>query len=307
MIITLTGHNSYMLREELRRMVAAFLAEHTDMGLEKLDGEDTEYNRLREAIESLPFLASKKMVVLRTPGAQKKFAENIEELIGIVPGTTDLIIVESKLDKRLSYYKTLKKLTDFREFNELDESQLIDWLIGTARDQGGTITRHEASLLVRRLGVNQQLLSSELTKLLQYEPTITKETIELLTEPTPQSTTFDLLEAAMAGRIENALAIYDDQRKQKVEPLAIIGLLGWQLHILALLKSAGSREPAEIAKDAKVNPYVLRKSHPLAKRMTFQQLKDLVQEVHQLDIRLKSESIDADDAMKLLFVRLGEQ
>ncbi|CAN5611733.1 DNA polymerase III subunit delta [soil metagenome] len=307
MVITLTGKNTFLLRAELDMLVSDFVAEYTDMGLERLDGEEIEYDRIREAVESLPFLASKKMVVLRSPSAQKKFIEEIDSLLEGVPETTDLIIVEPKLDKRLSYYKTLKKGTEYREFNELDEIKLVNWLVESARSEGGNISRSDASFLVRRLGTNQQLLRSELTKLLLYAPKITKQTIELLTETTPQSSIFDLLDAALAGKTAHALNIYEDQRKQKVEPLAIMGLLGWQLHVLAVIKTAGERTPDEIASEAKLSPYVVRKSSGLARSMTLAELKELIAEAHQLDIRLKSESIDADEAMRLLIIRLGNR
>ena len=48
------------------------------MGLQRIDGEEVEYDAIREALESLPFLASKKLVVLRAPSANKEFVEKVE-------------------------------------------------------------------------------------------------------------------------------------------------------------------------------------------------------------------------------------
>src|SRR4051812_34103675 len=107
MIVILTGSNSFLLRAELQRRVAAFVAEYGDMGLERLDGEEAEYARIQEALQSLPFLADKKMVVLTSGSSNKQFAEKAEELLKELPETTELIIVEPKLDKRSGYYKFL--------------------------------------------------------------------------------------------------------------------------------------------------------------------------------------------------------
>ena len=115
MITTLSGSNGFLLKAELRRVVGGFVAEHTDMGLDRIDGEEAEYDRIRESLESLPFLASRKLVVLRAPGANKQFVENVEQLLGNLPETTDVIIHEPKLDKRSSYYKYLKKKCDRRK------------------------------------------------------------------------------------------------------------------------------------------------------------------------------------------------
>ncbi len=57
---------------------------------------------------SLPFLASKKLVVLRAPSANKQFVEQVETILASVSDTTDVIIIEPKLDKRSAYYKFLK-------------------------------------------------------------------------------------------------------------------------------------------------------------------------------------------------------
>lgn len=305
MLITLTGTNSFQLQSELHQIIDAFVREHGDMGLERLDGEETTYERIRESLESLPFLADRKLVVLRAPGAQKQFAENAGALLTNVPENIDVILVEPKLDKRLSYYKLLKKKTDFKEFNELDAQQLVRWLVEQASADGGSLKSGDAAMLISRVGLNQQLLSKELEKLLLYNPQITEKSIINLTEKAPQSTIFDLLEAALNGRKQQAVQLYEEQRALRVEPIQIMALLGWQLHILSLIKSAGTRSAEQIASEAKLNPYVVRKSKAIADRMTYAELKQLVRRTAELDVRLKSESIDADEAMLELIVTLG--
>src|SRR3954468_14390041 len=100
MITTLTGSNHFLLKAELDRLVSEFVAEHSDMGLERLDGEEAEYDRMREAIESLPFLASKKLIVLHRASANKQFVEQAEQLLTNLSESTDVILIEPKLDKR---------------------------------------------------------------------------------------------------------------------------------------------------------------------------------------------------------------
>src|ERR1039458_5489525 len=105
MVVTLAGENGFGLGGELRKIVAAFVGEHGDLGLERLDGEEVSFEKIREAVTSLPFLADTKMVILRAPSTNKQFVEQFEQLFAEVSETTDVILVEPKLDKRLSYYK----------------------------------------------------------------------------------------------------------------------------------------------------------------------------------------------------------
>lgn len=303
-ITTLTGENSFLLRAELGRLIADFVTEHGDMALEKIDSQEASYDRMREALESLPFLSSKKLVVLMAPSANKEFVEKAEGLLTDLPEVTDVIIVEPKPDKRTSYYKFLKKQSELKQYDELDEFALVKWLVSAVKERGGSLSQTDAKLLVERVGANQRLVSNELDKLISYDPHINRKSIELLTEKTPQSTIFELLDAALAGNTKKALELYEEQRKLRVEPQQIIAMLGWQLHALALVKTAGDRDIATTAKEAKLNPYVVRKSQNLARRMTLADIKKLVHHALELDVRLKSEAIDADDALQHLLMSI---
>ncbi|HSX29948.1 MAG TPA: DNA polymerase III subunit delta [Candidatus Saccharimonadales bacterium] len=306
MIVTLTGANNFALQAALRKRVADFIVAHTDMAVERYDGDEASAGRMRESLASMPFLTERKLVILREPGKQKAFSEHIADIIKEVADTTDVIIVEPKLDKRLGYYKTLKKATDFIEHAELDAQGLARWAADYAKAAGGSLSTADARLLIDRVGVNQQLVQQELDKLLAYDPAVTKKTVELLTDSLPQSTVFELLEAAFGGNSKRALMLYREQRALKVEPQAIIAMLAWQLHILAVIKTATGRADAEIAAQAKLNPYVVRKTQTLARSIPLPRLKQNVQELLDLDRRLKTTALNADEALQLYLLRLAE-
>lgn len=298
MLVTLTGENNFAWQRELRQLNDEFVRQYGDLALERLDGQEADYSRLTEALTSSPFLAARKLVVLRAPSTNKKFTEQFEQLFRELPETTDVILVEPKLDKRLSYYKFLKKHTDFREFPALDHNGLANWLTRTAKEQGGTLSSTDARYLVERVGNDQQLLANELEKLLLYDKKITHGTIDLLTDPTPQSTIFQLLEAAFAGNTKRTLDLYVEQRALKVEPQQIIAMLTWQLHVLAIIKTAGDRPTDNIAKEAKLNPFVVRKSQVIAKNLSLAELKKLIADLLKIDLKTKSSAIDPDEALQ---------
>ena len=304
MVVTLTGANDFLRKAELRKLVADFVATHTDMAVERFEGDSADAARMRESANSLPFLTERKLVILDEPSKQKAFAEHLDDALKEIAETTDLVIIEPKLDKRLSYYKTLKKSTDFREFGDLDANGLARWAGEYAKGKGGSLSAGDARLLLDRVGPNQQLLSVEIDKLLTYDLQITKTTIEALTESTPQSTVFELLDAAFAGNTKRAMELYREQRQLRVEPQAIIAMLAWQLHILALVKTAGSRPADSIAQQAKLNPYVVRKTQTLARGKTLEQVKKMIQNLLALDTKLKTDKYDADEALQLYLLNL---
>lgn len=306
MIVTLTGENSFGLQTVLNELSEAFVSIHGGLALERIDGQEADFDKIREALTGLPFLAARKMVILRAGSANKQFADQFEQLLNDIADTTNLILVEPKLDRRTAYYKSLKKMTDFREFPELDANGLARWLVETARSGGGSLEPRDASYLVERVGSNQQLLSNELEKLLLYDSKISRRTIDLLTEPTPQSTIFQLLEAAFAGHPKRVLELYAEQRAQKVEPLEIVAMLAWQLRVLAIIKTAGSRPADEIASEARINPFVVRKSQAIARDLTLGEVKKLVADLLKIDVASKRTSIDSDEALQHYLLKLSK-
>jgi DNA polymerase-3 subunit delta len=304
-ITTLTGENEVERAAELRRRVAEFEAEHGDMAVERLDGEEATYERLCEAAQSLPFLAARKLVVLRAPGTNKDFAEKFEEFVQGVSETNDVIILEPKLDKRLVYYKQLKKLTDFKDFAALDANGLVRFAVDYVKSRSGVLGSGDARLLIERVGTNQTSLRHELDKLLTYDTHITRESIELLSEKTPQSSVFELLEAAFSGNAQRTMRLYDEQRALKVEPQQIIAMLAWQLHVLAVVKTAKERSVEDIARVAKLNPFVVRKTQGIASRITLPRLKELITTLREFDVRTKTEGILPDEVVRYYLLQLS--
>lgn len=306
MITTLSGENAFGLRHALRQAIAQFVAAYGDLALEQFDGEETEAPVVAGALTALPFLAARKLVVLRGFATNKQFVETAAELLANVPETTDVLVVEPKLDKRSSYYKWLKAHTDFQEFAMLDERALAAWAVEYAASRGATLGRSDASWLIARVGDNQQRLAHELEKLtIAAGSAITRAHIEQLTEATPQSKIFDLIDAALAGDTRRAAELYREQRALKVEPPQIIAMLGWQLHILLLLKTAGQRTPDQIARDAKLSPFVVRKNSTIARRLSLTRLKSLVARLADLDARSKRQTLDLDEALQNYLVEIS--
>lgn len=303
MIIVLAGANSFMLRTELTKIVQGFIGEHGDMALEQLDGEEASYERINEAVQSLPFLAPKKLVVLHTPSAQKQFVEQAEALLADIPESTDIVIVEPKLDKRTGYYKWFKKNTDFKECSELDSRSLTPWAVQYAKEQGGGLSLSDAAYLIDRIGASQERLSNEIQKLILSGDTITRESIDTMTEPTPQSKIFDLLDAAFTGQAKKALNLYAEQREMKVEPQEILAMIGWQLRQVALAKTAGTKH--DLVKEGRVSPYSANKAKAIASRLTLQRLKELVQGLVIIDARSKRQPIDLDEALQAYILKLS--
>lgn len=306
MISTLTGPNTFLMQQELQTRITAFKDQYGDFGLESFNAAETPFENIRQAVQSVPFLSSARMVIVYDPSTNKELVEQVESFIADIPKDVLVLLVEQKIDKRSVLYKTLKKKSELIEFAQLEEQSQASWVEEVVRQNGGTISKKDSLFLVQRAGFDQLRIKNELDKLQSYSPHITKETIELLVEPSPQGNVFNLLDAAFAGRAGLTMRLYDEQRSQKVEPQAILAMMGWQLHILALVKTAVDRPPELIAKEAKLNPFVVRKSLAIANNRSLTELKQLIDDAVQLDIQLKTKPINADEALKNLLLNISK-
>jgi DNA polymerase-3 subunit delta len=306
MITSLVGPNSYARKVALEKMVAEFSSKHGSMAIERLDGEETTVAQTKEALESISFLTPQKLVVLRTPSALKEVLQDFEDLFSDIPDSTKLIIIEPVPDKRSKYYGYLQKHTYCVQCIEPNETELVSWLMAEANRLGSKLSRADAAYIVGLVGNNQMALATEIEKLsLASEEEISRQIIDVMVEPTLQSTIFQLVESAFAGDITRTFRLYDEQRAQKVEPQAIIGMLAWQFHVLAVLITAGDKSDTQISADTNIKPFTLQKSRALVKRKGAKKIKQLIKDLYLLDVRSKSTITDVDDALKNYFIAMS--
>ena len=302
MIISFIGDNSFAREKAAREFTDGFVGAHGTHSVDRFIATDIELDTLSGAVTTTPFLSQRRLIIVRDISANKIIAEHFEDILQQTADTSDLVIIESRIDGRSKYLQILRKMTDCREFSQLDTAELSSWIVAQTKQLGGSISQRDAQYLVERVGNNQQLVSQEIDKLTLYSPNITKETIDKLTEYMPQSSIFAMLEAAFAGDIKTALNLYKEQREQGMEPQAILGMIAWQLHILALVKTGQDKDPSEIASAAKLNPFVVRKSLAVTRRLSFADLSNLLELATTTDYKLKTSKMNADSAVSALLV-----
>ncbi len=304
MITAITGNNFYQIKKRLDELTGQFVKDHGELALERVDAQDADPAAVLDAVQSLPFLATRKMIVVRGAGTNKDLSGQIEQIIDSAGDSVDLIFHEPSIDKRSSYFKVLKSRAQLEEHNELDSQALASWLAGQAKEGGAKLSLSDANYLVERIGRDQQQLASELEKLALYDKDITRDSIDLLTVKTPQSKVFDLLDAAFGGNKRKALELYEEQRAQKVEPQVIMAMMAWQLKLLVLAKSAGHRGAQQIAKDAGLSPWPVQKAQGLAGRIDNKRLEEMVGQALEIDQKSKTTALDLDEALKTYIVTL---
>ncbi len=303
MIRTLTGKNSYSLHAYLQERIAAIVATSGELALERVDAQEASVDTVLQAVQSLPFLVSEKLVVVTGVQSNAALMERLEELIDRTADTVEVLLIEPNLDKRKASYKLLKARTELHDFVEPQARDLPAWVSTEAKRLGATISSSDAQYLVDRVGAHQQLLAHEIEKLSLYQPVITKQTIELLTDQSVQHTIFTLLDSAFSGDTKRTLELYREQRRARIEPQYILAMLVWQLQSLALAVFAPTRSDGSLVATG-MSPYTAKKVLQLARSKTRADIKKMVVDITEFDAAIKTNA-EADAGVELYLLSLS--
>lgn len=305
MISVYSGNNWFKIKQEIDLQIQKFLETNDRMNIERFNGLEADFNQIMGALTSVSLFTESKLVIIDTLSAQKKATENPGEFFSRIDDYTSLIVIEQTVDKRSIYYKYLKKLPGFKEFNQMDEASLAKWTIDYVSSKDGNIAPSDARYLVERVGVDQSNLENELIKLVQYNKQVTRDTIDLLTDELPTSTIFTLIETAFSGDLKKALQFYEEQRAMKVEPQAIFGMLVWQMHIVSVVSASKNKDISRLSSETGINSFVLGKAKRIADRLGKQGVIEFLDFMANIEKTSRSQTYDFDDAMRLAIVKLA--
>ncbi len=287
-----------------------------DLNMTILAGRDLTLNDIRHHADAMPFMADKRLVIVTDYIEYlKDKSEALEELVtylGQVSPLTDLILVErDSLRKNHPVMKAAAAAgASIIHFAGPDKKNLRSWIINKAPDHQTTIEPSAAELLGRLVGPNLQALNNELEKLALYvngQRPINRADIELLVPYIEEAENFGLTNAI--GQ-RNARKAYDQLRKQLDEgqnPMRILGSIASQIRGLLEVKDMAERgmSPPEIARvKGWSSDYAAKMRLKEAARFTMPRLEEILEQLLQIDLDIKTGRTDSLLALDTLIARL---
>src|SRR2546421_1470229 len=298
--------------------------------------------KLREALQTLPFFGSGKVVWLQNcnflgderaasaAAVTESLAELAQELKEFAWDKVRLLISAGKVDKRKLFYKTLDKIgtveglagwsADDRDWADQAEA----WARKTIRAREKEILDEALAELIERVGPNARQLDSEIEKLALYvgdRKQIELEDVSAICTRNKTARAFALGDALgdrdlprLLGRLDEELwEVKLDPRKSEIGLLygliaKVRGMIllkemlreGWVKPDMdySRFKAQLERVPAEqLPEDRRfnplaLNPYVLFKALPQAKRYSQAELIQAMELLFQCNQRLGSSGLD---------------
>ena len=289
MIFFFYGPNTFAARRKIRDMIQAYVAKSgSDFGFEKIDGATVSFEVLGGSLTAMPFLAASRLIIIDSLSANKTVAEKFPLLLEQVPETTVAVLYEPSVDQRTSYFKTVSKATRAVRFDTLTPPQLAAWIKREVGALGATIDQAALSALIEAVGDDQWQMEQELNKLANFDPSITCEAVQKLVASSPTQSIFDLVDAMSGGQTAKALTIFRQLVAERTNELYILTMVTWQLRNLLLAKTYGGNDQAELARRAKLSPYVAAKALARQREFSLDKLKTSYVAAVETDYKIKS-------------------
>lgn len=315
-------------RDEALARMRRLLGEDGDLNRSEFDGAATPLPEVLAAARSLPFLADKRLVIVRglighitRKGAGQAGKLATDRLIDELPRLPEFARLALVEDATLSNSNRVLKAARTMPNGYIGEfkkpQNLTRWIQQRAKAE------YEAEISPRGANaiaevVNDDLLraDNELCKLVAYvdgERAISEEDVAVLTPYVPEANVFEMVDALAVGNGKRALELIQQSlRDNPRDPgFGLFMLIARQFRLLLMtrdhLDRGGGAHPDVLAKAVGAHPFAARKLPAQARRFQAEQLDAILKRLQRYDQDIKTGRIEPRLALDLLVTSLASE
>ena len=311
-VLLFEGEEEQLKQEALANLRGAMLP----AGMEALNEtvlEDPEADRIIADTETQPFMADRRLVVVRDFPALIGRSEADEKLISWLPDVPDTAILlfycTGKPDGRKKLYSAVKKLGGVVTFSPLRGAELTRFVTDAFREAGKECDEHTAEYLVFTVGDDAGLLRTEIRKLAAYageRPSVLASDVSALATPSTECTVFQMVDAVVTGQKSRALMLLRNQLLSGTDRMTILAMLLRQYRLLQHIKimQYEKRGGDFIRSALGVPPFAVDQYLRQASGYTGGQIKNAVRICFDTEYAVKSGRMQQEGAAESVVLRL---
>jgi len=305
------GTNDYLKNEALKAVLGIYNTGSAELDFDSFREKANE-NEIILACETLPFLNENRVVLVYDFPALKTGSQGGEKLLeyfdDISEKTVLIFFMTEKTDKRKRIYKAIKKQGIEAEFGELNESELISWIVFEFLQNGKTALNSQARELINICGHSMFTLKSEITKISSYVEGERIETADIrkVASKSLEYNVFLVHDFLIKKDISKAFKLLAEVLESEKSPFGIMGLIASKFRLLyrgrALLDAGYTSERA--IKLMGSHPYAAKIALSECKSFSAVHLRNGINELAELDYKLKSGKADAGIALESVLSKI---
>ncbi len=210
-IYVIVGKDNFLVDSACERVLSGLIEPaERGTGLYSVDADRADIADVLDELRTLPFLSSRRVVLIK--GAEKFVSNNrefLERYFDEPCSTGVFVLTVSSWPKTTRLAKKLAKVGELVSVEELKPWQLGQYVISYAKgEQGKSISKETAGLLVELVGDEPGRLSSEVDKLAMFadgEKSITTKHVESLIGNNRMFNAFTVIDAMTSGQTGRAV------------------------------------------------------------------------------------------------------
>lgn len=319
-IFFLHGNDEFAIHRKIKDFESDFSDPTTaGMNTARLEARTMTENDLNNAVNAMPFLAPKRLVILSNPSAKfnnpatrKKFGE----FLGNAPDTARLVIHELMEPKEVEKHWLVKwaaknsSLVKLQTFFLPKQRDMAGWVVNETKNQGGQIEPAAAARLAEMVGVDTRQAGMEIAKVLAYvnwQRPVRGSDVEAVCIVTSQQSVFDFVDALSQGNGKVAQKLLH-RLLENEDSFSLWGMVVRQFRLLIqareILDGRGNKD--DVARALGVHPFVAEKTTGQAGRFSMQALENIYHQLLKIDEQVKTSQVTLDLALDTLVVELAK-
>ncbi|AXI40162.1 MAG: DNA polymerase III subunit delta [Bacillaceae bacterium] len=318
------GKESFLLNETIRKLLTEAISEdEREFNYSVYDMEETNIETAVEDGETMPFLGERRMVVVKNPyfltseKKKEKVEHNLKKLEQYVenpaPFTVFVFLLpHEKIDERKKLTKQIKKAATVVEMNSFSEEETVKWIKEKAEAENVAMEKEAIDELMEKTSGNLMIIDKEMEKLCAYVGSgnkLTAEMVKQLVARSLEQNVFDLIDAVVKKKTEEAFKIFYDLLKINEEPIKILSLLTQQFRLLYQVKqlSKSGYGQDRMASSLKVHPFRIKLALKQEKQFSASELQSIIKALAETDFEIKTGKKDRQLALEFLLLKLFQQ
>jgi DNA polymerase-3 subunit delta len=294
-----------------------------------LDGKQLTPDQLRMVVETVPFLAEKRLVIVQgllgrfesaKPRRGKKSlssngrdndVSSFAAAMANLPESTVLVLTDGRIKSANPLFKQLSG-AKVMAFPLLKGDILRQWINKEATAQGAAISPQAVDLLARLVGGNLWIMSSEINKLALFASgrRVEEEDIKAVVSSAQEANVFAMVDAILDFKVGVAENLLEQLLQQGASPAYLLVMLSRQVRLVVRAKELRRQRRPETEIQSRLglkSEYPLRKTLEQAQRYPLERLKLVYKRLLQADLSIKTGRYDGGLALNLLIADLCPQ
>ena len=290
MIILVCGPDSYQASKKLIELRDGFIKKYDETRLNTViyDGESTPFADIKQAVLSAPFLASRRLIIIKNFTRGDYDLEEVSKILKTKAQDNTVIIYEGKADKNLEKIVKVIQPAHQYKFDYLGEKQLLELVYKIAKQDGLNVNREETSKIIDFCGNDLWKITSEVKKfsMLKNETSDQLADIKNVLNGLGETNLFHFIDEVFGKNKSIAISLLRKELEKGTAPEQIFGLIVRQVRILLAFKSDKNSKMS--AQAFGLRPFVAEKAKKIAKGFDLDNLYKIYAKLLTLDLFIKN-------------------